>query len=406
MVAGLQAGAIAMAALALALWWRPQPHSDWLHYWLAAGVPSLYERGGIGVWLLAIPKSFGLAPEVAALALNVPAAMWMCRLAFRVDRSRWTWFAQLAFAYLLLITPYMGIVQLDLVAAAFLATGFWLLLDQEIALRRGWRNAIGVVAVAVAVSTRPQYALTLWSLLAMCALAMLVLRGWRTWRTGSILALLLVASVAGFCVDMGMRQASGRTEQIRTSSAVTLYAGLLVSADSRERRCGYWTPEAAQAAVQDLDQPLHGAVADRLRAKPPAHWFSVVACKAPEIVRPPAYALYWLMNAPNVAERRAGMPDADRAQTVYERAMWIEHVLHRLLTLMILATCAWTAARTLRTPSLAGMLPVLWLLSFWGVHAVFEIQGRYFLGMLLVAPVLCALAQQRFRPGAAAPRRR
>ena len=51
----------------------------------------------------------------------------------------------------------------------------------------------------------------------------------------------------------------------------------------------------------------------------------------------------------------------------------------------------------MRTPSLEGLLPMMWVLAFWAVHAVFEIQGRYFLGMLLVAPLLCGLAHARAR---------
>lgn len=395
LAACLQAGIIALAGVGLALWWRPQPHSDWLHYWLAAGDPSLYERGGIGLWLLALPKWLGLPPEAAALAMNVPAALGLCWLAYRADHSRWKWFAQLVFAYLLLLTPYMGIVQLDLVAAAHLGAGFWLLLDQGIRLRPGMRRAIAFAAIVVAVSTRPQYALTLWTLLGMCALAIVVVRRWRTSRTGPILAVLLLASIAGFAADMAMRQVSGRTEQIRTSSAVTLYAGLLVSADTREERCGYWTPEAASAAVQDLDRPLREAVADRLQAQSPAHWVSVMACKMPEIGLPPAYALYWLMSSPNVVERRAIAPDAARVQAIHGYAVSIESRLHQLLVLLILATCAWTVLRTVRKPTLEGLLPTLWILSFWSVHAVFEIQGRYFLGMLLLAPLLCVLVHPR-----------
>ncbi len=393
-IACVQVGVITLAGIALALWWRPEPHSDWLLYWLTAGDPTRYERGGLGLWLLAIPKAMGLPPALAALTLNIPAVVLVSWLAFRVDRSQWKWRAQLVFAYLLLLVPYLGIVQLDLLAAAFLATGFCLLLDHAFVMPRGVRIPVAAAAIAVAVSTRPQYALTLWTLLGMGTLLLVLVPKWRTALGASILATVLVASLAGFSLDMGMRLASGEAERIRTSSAVTLYAGLLVSADSRKARCGFWTPAAAEAAKQDLGRPLHEAVKDRLQARPPAHWASVVACKARDIVLPRAYALYWLTSAPNVVERLAAASDPARAQRILKRVSLIEVVLHALLVVVILATTAWTALRE-RREAPQGLLPAMWILSFWLVHSVFEIQGRYFLGMLLLAPILCAMAHPK-----------
>lgn len=121
---------------------------------------------------------------------------------------------------------------------------------------------------------------------------------------------------------------------------------------------------------------------------------TVIACKAPEIIVPRPYALYWLMNAPKVAERRAAAGDPARARKVHDRAVLLEAVLYTLVVLAILLACVWTAVRAGRQPALVALFPALWLASFWAVHAIFGIQGRYFLGMLVLAPLLCALAQR------------
>jgi len=391
-VAALQLAAILVAGTTLALYWDPQPYSDWLYYWDAAGDVHRYERGGLSLWLLSIPKLMGAGPAAAALWINIPAATLLCWLAYRADGSRWKLFAQALTAYLFLLSPFIGIVQLDMVAAAELAVGFWLLLDPRIPLSSRQRHAFAVVALMFAVSTKPQYALVLWALLGLSTVAMLSFRR-RPEGFATACVVLLLGSMLGFGVDMGLRQASGRTEQIRTSSAVTLYGGLLVSSERREERCGYWTMEAARAARRDLRKPLVDAIVDRLQAQPPAHWMGVLRCKAPEILRPPPYALYWLIESPNVRARLDA--SGPRIAARFQRALALERRLYGGLTAVILAMGLWAAVRWRRRIPGWSALAALWILSFWGVHAIFEIQGRYFLGMFVLAPLLCSLARQR-----------
>lgn len=392
-IATLQVMVILVSGAAFSLAWAPEPHSDWLLYWHSAGDPGTYERGGLGLWLLAFPKALGVAPHIAALWLNLPAAAWLCALAYRVDRTRFRIFAQLTAGYLLLISPYFGVVQLDLVGAAFLATGLWALLG-ELPARRGHASRVGiaVVAIAVAVSTRPQYALVLWALIGLLAVGWFVGQRWNLHRLALVVAGLLVGSVAGFGVDMGLRLASGNTEQIRTSSAVTLYAGLLASSDSRADRCGQWTPEAAQAARDDMHLPLASAIYQRLVSHPPMHWAKVLGCKAPQIVSPPAYALYWSLESPNVVAAREKREDGGRFEAQYAAATKWEKRVVRLLGVAILIACACSAWRGWQARSLIpALLPLAWVAAFWLVHMVFEIQGRYFLGLYVVAPLLCAM---------------
>lgn len=393
----LQWGLIVGLGVWLAVRWQPEPHSDWLHYWYAAGEPGRYERGGASLWLLAIPKALGWSPVASALALNLPAVSLFVFLAYRVDPTRWRWLAQMVIAYLLLITPFFGIVQLDLIAAAQLALGLWLALDPRIGLHRAARLALAIAAVAFAVSTKPQYALVLWALLGMAAVTWLFAR----FRTGflahGIYGVLLAGALLGFATDMAMRKTSGRMEAIRTSSAVTLYGGLLVSSDSREQGCGYWSVKAASAARADIGKPMAVAIRDRLLARPPGHWISVVGCKLPQIVSPPPYALYWLIESPNVRKRINASPDRGRLDARYYQALAWERLAYRALTALILLTCLWTSVRLWRNGSPLAALPVLWILAFWGVHMVFEIQGRYFLGMFVLAPLLCATLL-RWRP--------
>lgn len=382
--------AITVSGAVLALWWQPAPHSDWGYYWWAAGEVSRYERGGLSLWLLALPKALGWSPVMASLALNLPAATVALLLAWKVDPTRWHWLAQLTAAYLLLITPFFGIVQLDLIAASQFGLGLWLAMRPSSRLPRPLCYGLAVLALAFAVSTKPQYALVIWALVPMALLALALRR--RSGAAAAVLpCVLLLGSLAGFATDMAMRQASGRTEQIRTSSAVTLYAGLLVSSDRREEGCGYWSVAAAAAARDDLDRSMLVATRDRLAERPLSHWLSVVGCKAPQIVSPPPYALYWLIESPNIRAAIEARADRDAFQARYSQALRWEKRAYRLLVLAILLTCAWTTWHLLRTGGALAWMPALWIAAFWGVHAVFEIQGRYFLGMFLLAPLLCAL---------------
>ncbi|KAF1724690.1 hypothetical protein CSC78_11445 [Pseudoxanthomonas japonensis] len=389
-LAGMQALLLAGVGVALAAWWWPEPHSDWAYYWQAAGRPEVYERGGLGLWLLALPKALGLSPVASSLSINIPSALWLLFLAYRLDGGRWKILAQLVALYLLLITPFAGIVQLDLVAAAALGTAFWLLADAGLKLSSGWRIGLAVACIVFAVSTKPQYALVMWALLVLSVPFAWWLRRSLSPGYQRVLLALLVGSVLGFAVDMGMRVSSGRTEQIRTSSAVTLYGGLLVSSDQRSQGCGYWSVEAAQAAKDDLHKPLSEAVIDRLQARPVEHWVSVVRCKAPEILSPPPYALYWLIESPNVRTAIDARPDHEQINATYHQALRVERKVYGWARALIIIASIWTAFVLLRKRNPLGALPLLWLVGFWSVHVVFEVQGRYFLGLFVLAPVLCA----------------
>lgn len=399
-LAAMQCLLVGALGIALAFWWRPAPHSDWEYYWSAAGAVSAYERGGLSLWLLALPKALGWPPVASALALNLPAATTALLLAWRADPTHWRLMAQATAVYLLLITPFFGIVQLDLIAAAELGLGLWFAAGRDTESLSRLRFVLAVGAVAFAVSTRPQYALVIWTLVPLVTVLM-ALRGRPDSRALILLGVLLTGSLVGFVTDMTMRHASGRTEQIRTSSAVTLYAGLLVSGDRRDQKCGHWTEYAALAAKKDLALPISGAVRKRLSARPIGHWISVLACKAPHIVSPPPYALYWLIESPNIRERVDARPDRERFQERYTSLRRIEKRVYRVLSFCILVMCAWTALRMLRTGSGWGWFTVTWILAFWSVHTVFEIQGRYFLGMYLLAPLWCALVLRRGGAGAA-----
>src|SRR5690606_38985706 len=282
-LAVVQAATISCLGVVLAAWLQPLPYSDWLYYWDAAGSPSAYQRGGIGVWLLALPKALGLAPHAAALALNVPAVVALLLLVHRYDDSPRQSRAWMVAAYLALLVPFMGIVQLDLVAALAVVAGF-------IALR-ATRRPLAVVAFAIAASTKPQYTLVMVAVAFLGLAAHMLPKRWAAGRVVGLqaLAALAIGGVLGLGVDMGLRSVADQVESVRGSSAVTLYAGLLVQ--GRDRKCGYWSEEAAHAAQQDMDKPLATAIVQRLGAEPLTHWLRVVACKVPEIVMPRAYAI-------------------------------------------------------------------------------------------------------------------
>ena len=392
---------IATVACVLAVALNPAPHSDWAYYWRAAGEADQYHRGGVGLWILAIPKELGFSPASSALIINLSSSALLLWLTYRADIWWWRPFAQIVAFYLFLITPFFGIVQLDLLAAALQSAAFFLLLQRNRSKEDNLTKPTVVAAfllVVSAVSTKPQLALVLWTLLFLMLLLRWCLRG--RWRppVGTAVAILLLASLAGFALDYAMRMGSGRTETMRTSSAVTLYGGLLVS--STAQGCGNWSVEAAEAAKADMRKPLAVAIGDRLAARPISQWLAVIACKVPQILIPPPYAVYWLMESPNVRAAIERRPDRERVEATYRRVLFIERFLHNAAVLIILAiACIGFALHGGAQPSIAALAP-LWILSFWAVHAIFEIQGRYFLPMLLLTPLLVALAQASGRSGA------
>ncbi len=394
-LSGLVLAIVLLAGLAhvalgigLALWLGPEPHSDWLHYWHSAGNPSRYERGGVGVWLLALPKALGATPLVSALCVNVASAVVLLWLIVRFCTAGWRPMAVLSAAYLLMLAPYAGIVQLDLLASTFIAAGLCLALDPPPRWRPGVSVAAAVACLALGVSVKPQYALLIWALVGLMALPAWMWRR-REPRAAKVLAILLVASLAGFALDNGLREVSGRSERLRTSSAVTLYGGLLVS---RLEGCGYWSVEAAEAASADKDKPLLTAIRERLSARPLSHWIGILRCKWPQIVRPPPFALYWLVESPNIRARIDTSDDRDRINARYQRAIDVERKLYGWLTAMILLAMPLATALAWRRGARAmAWLPLAWVAAYWSVHLVFEIQGRYFLGLYLLAPLIAAL---------------
>ena len=388
-----EAAAILAIGILLALWLRPEPHSDWAYYWAAAGDVTRYERGGIGLWLLAIPKALGWSPIASALLLNSLAAAALLWFARSLDPTATRWFGLLVALYLLLIAPFMGIVQLDMLAAALLAAGLWLLALPPSSRTTKATFVVATGLIAAGVSTKPQYALTLWAMLGLLSVAWLLLKRRAHPLLPILFSALLIGSIGGFAIDSGLRALSGRSEAIRTNSAVTLYAGLLTSGAGI--RCGYWSVEAAEAAKADLDKPLHRAVLDRLAEKPSGNWASIMACKLPQIVLPPSYALNWLVESPNIRARFASSSRKTEIAADLYRALYWERRAYAGITLAILLASVFTCIAAWRRDhrSLA-LLPVLWIASFWAVHLVFEIQGRYFLGMFVLAPFFCAITRR------------
>lgn len=389
------AAAVALVLLGLlwTLWLWPTPISDYELYWNEAGGAAAYERGGVGVLLFALARSVFPQPQWAALAVNLPAALILLRLLRRCDPTRSRVFAWLGTGYLLLITPYFGIVQVDLVATALLGCCWALLLLPLVRWRRG-SAALAVLAGAAAVSTRPQFALTLSALAGLLALAIVLLeRGSaRKLRAMALPAALAVIVAAGFASDLWGRHVAGTEERVRTSSAVTLYSGLLVADDGLW--CGSWTPEATQAAYDDREMPLLDAVAARLSIHPAGHWLDILQCKfTRHLVLPIAFALYWVSEPLREEAGAAPNPDQQRRLAAVVSLHPWETRFYRALTLAIYAAAVVVAVRGWRSRPAMAVLPLAWLLSFWLVHLVFEVQGRYFLATIALLPLLCALVQ-------------
>lgn len=379
------------AGVGTAIWLDPVPFSDWEYYWRAASDLSRYERGGALMLVLGLFKVAGLSPAATAVLFNLPFVAGVLWCAWRVDRTRHGVFALFVALGCILLAPYLALVQLDFSASVLLAIGLVLLLGSHDGLRGSvvTRRVAALVLIAVACSTRPQFVLILPVFAGLVWLAAFVLSrrvpdAGLTWAA----VVLVAGSVAGFALDSGLRAYADRSAAVRYSSGVTLYAGLLASGTSQG--CGRWSPDATNMARADMDRPVLEAVAYRLSSKPARHWLSVKRCKLPHIVRPESFAMSWVLVSPNVAERLEQQPQS--------RTTWLAWRIHRGLdrlwmsfVLVCYAFVIWLALQP-RVPALWRWVPPAWLVSFWSVHLVFEIQGRYFLGTFLILPLLAALA--------------
>lgn len=386
------AALLVLVAVASALVIQPLPFSDWTYYWEAARGTVGYERGGVLVYALRGLQLLQLPPYATALILNLTAASILLGVASRAERTRTGVATWLVYLYLLVIAPYYAVVQFDLAATALLCAGLACLADAG----RETRAKVGmaVVLVACAVSSRPQFLLVILVFGGLVVCGTLLARGVRGMpsRYAAFAACVLMAgALAGFALDSALRVDAGRSEAVRTTSGVTLYAGLL-SSGTTAPQCGQWSMQATRDARRDANRPLVEAVRARIKAKPPAHWLEVVACKAPSIALPDAYALSWSLGAPNVRGRleEGGQSSPLRRATPY--LYRLEQLLYLAVILLVYAYAAASIARCgARRQWTAALLPVGWLAAYWLVHAVFEIQPRYFLSLFLTLPIVVAL---------------
>lgn len=378
---------LAAVATAWALAIKPLPFSDWEYYWEAAQGTISYERGGLLLFALRLLQALSLPPYATALVMNLLASFALVILAYRADGARLGVAAILVLVYLLAITPYHSVVQFDLPATALLCGGLCLIAIDATGGRRAWYVVAGVVLVSSAVSSRPQFFLVLVvfaTLLALAAAFTARFRGLLTDKAALLAIVLMAAAVLGFAIDSALRAGAGRSEAVRTNSAVTLYAGLLSSGTSRPA-CGYWTVQATREARADAALPLAKAVSGRLKEQPLRHWLAVVRCKVPNIIFPPSYGLSWSLGAPDVVERIDASEHAQSLNTWASRLYRMEHLGYLCLLVLIYAFTVAVIVRRVRDRRwTAALLPALWVVSFWLVHSIFEIQARYFLGLFLV----------------------
>ncbi|GGK13303.1 hypothetical protein [Luteimonas terricola] len=399
----LLSGAILLLALATtsAFIVRPLPFSDWAYYWDVAQGSFPYERGGVMVFVLRAFQLLQLEPYATALIMNLAAAAVLLAVAWRAEAGHMSMPMLLVLAYLLVIAPYFSVVQFDLAATALLCVGLWYLASEATGRARIRNMAAALLLVACAVSSRPQFFLVLPVFAALLVIAAAVVGGWTGLsrsRSPMTAAVLLIAALIGFAADSALRSASGRAQAVRTNSGVTLYAGLLSSGDSPPA-CGHWSEQATKEARDDADQPLLQTAFTRLQERPMGHWLAVVRCKTPGILMPTAYALSWSLGSPNVVERmeKSSSPEQEARVTRLYRA---EHRGYLALLVLIYGFALVTAVRRMmRREWTAALLPLLWIASYWAVHAIFEIQARYFLSLFLLLPFMAASWSARLTAG-------
>jgi len=383
------AGVVTLVAALWAYVLRPMPFSDWAYYWqVAQGVVS-YERGGVMVFVLRFLQVLGLAPFQAALVMNVIAAIAILSVAWRWSGRRCGLALMLVAAYLLAITPYFSVVQFDLPATSMLVVGLGCLVLAAGERRSVASTGLALLLVALAVSSRPQFLLVLVVFAGLLVPASLPLRRLAS-PAGSLRVpvVLLLGAMSGFSIDSALRAGAGRADAVRTTSAVTLYAGLLSSGTTRPG-CGHWSPLATYDARADAARPLPVAIQRRLALRPTAYWLAVVGCKAPSIGLPSSFALSWSLGGPLASDGDPSLQHRLKSGAWPEALFRIEGWTYRALVVLIYLHAATMVVRHLgRRRWFPVILPVAWLASYWIVHAVFEIQGRYFLSLFLLLPLL------------------
>lgn len=396
--AGLTLAAGLTLSWAVAAWWlastfQPAPISDWEYYWYAASALGDYHRGGLALLALAVPKALGFEPWQSALLLNVVAVLGLALVCNHVDGTRYRLPTVLMWCYLFLLVPYAGIVQLDMMAAAALAVA--IVAGRAFLLRGSARAAVVMVlALVFATSTRTQYSLVLLAFTAL--LVPFVLIRARRARVASLLALIALGAVLGGAVDSTWRSKAGNAGSFRTGLGVTLYTGLLASTTD-PWTCGTWSLNGTQAAAEDLELTLPQAIQKRLAEHDSGHWLNVVKCKTRQIVLSEPYAWYWFSEAPIAKEKLAA--DAFFAPRMDKVATWYTKTYKATRTLALLLVMVTVVVALRRRALLSAAIPLAWMASFWCVHVALEIQGRYFLGMLLLAPLFCAVVWTGLRAG-------
>ena len=377
-----------MVASYLAILYPPKPGGDWAYYWDLATNPGMYRRGGLSVFLFSPFKLIGFPPWLAALAINVSIG-WLFILALaRIGDSRGMLATILAVLYLYTLAPFAGIVQLDMMAALWALVA---LLIAVSAIQKGSRirYCLSIACLAMAASTRTQYALVLIVMASLVVPFALGCRRAKRRRLLAVTAALMLGGGAGLALDSTLRAVAGNAEDFRDGVGVVIYTGLLTTADSGPW-CGGWTPAALQAAKEDKALDFTDAMRMRLKARPLGEYGNVISCKSGRIFFFEPFALYWLQSS-RMEQQGGGASEAawqrlERWQPAYDRFF---SVVRGALWVYLIGFVAFSIARR---NLLGAVLPAVWIIAYWCVHSVLEVQGRYFLGMAWLIPGLCLIA--------------
>jgi len=373
--------------------YMPTPSGDWAYYWKLATDLGDYRRGGLSVFLLTPFKLLGLQPWMVALPINVGIAWTFVLLCSKVDDTPGKVPTLLAMLYLYTLVPFAGIVQVDMIAALWALAA--LLLGASAVQSAGrWRVGLAIGCLAMAASTRSQYALVL--MVMALALFPFILFGSQRQQVLIRTAVLIIGlgGMLGLVLDTGMRSGTGNGGTFRTGVGVVIYSGLLVTPSSGPW-CGGWTPEAKLASELDDGLPFIEAMSNRVSARSFDEFMETIGCKTGRILGYEPFAWYWLQNGRG-ARRDDELGEArwqwlDRWAPAYDRYFAVV----RSLGWACLACFVLLSVH--RRHLLGIVLPLAWIFSYWAVHAVFEVQGRYFLGMAWLAPVLSFVAYRQWR---------
>jgi len=416
---------------------RPEPVSDFLYYWMVAGAPDLYHKGGVVGWLFAPVKAADIAPYWGAAALNTFVAILAIFAVLPAGGKRnssiglVSWIGAAVTVLAILVgAPASALVATDLMACGAFIVGMRLLLRGGGLPPRRLAVLAAVMALGLSASLRPIYA----PVMIVCGAALMAIQRdirvldlpadrWtgRLRAAGFGALLVCCALLASNLLERGLLSHSRTNEYAPGVVRAVVSIGHDIG-DGKDT-CGQWSESRARFGLERRSEPLIPYILERQREVGWLHLPALYACKVSRLIGFRDWFGSWLQGSRNYSQdriladsmgvdvalvdeaaRQSHVFRSDAAQQAYtERARlvsrvsaWIGGILQGLVLLYLLAsTVALARERSIAFGLYAlgvSLLPAVALIVLHGVF--FEVQARYAFPIWVLPPVFMALIRR------------